>query len=110
MKTLRGSIVCLVVLLSTLPLLRAQDLSKYRHFTLGMSLTNFLERTEQKISNVKTIHGRPALIQRADLVAAECRRDFAQIGQRRTDSLFFLQWRALQDFGDLRSTCNRRTN
>jgi hypothetical protein len=63
MKSLRGSIVCLVVLLSTVPLLRAQDLSKYRHFTLGMSVTKLLERTNEKMSDVKTIHGRPALIQ-----------------------------------------------
>jgi hypothetical protein len=63
LKTLRGSIVCLVVLLSTVSLLRAQDLSKYRHFTLGMSVTKLLERTDEKISDVKTIHGRPALIQ-----------------------------------------------
>jgi len=27
---------------------RAQDLSKYRHFTLGMSLTKVLERTGTK--------------------------------------------------------------
>ena len=63
MKTLRSSILCLVVLLLTSPLLRAQDLSKYRHFTLGMSLTKLLERTEEKITDVKMIHGRPALIQ-----------------------------------------------
>jgi hypothetical protein len=63
MKSLRGSIVCLVVLLSTVSLLRAQDLSKYRHFTLGMSVTKLLERTNEKMSDVKTIHGRPALIQ-----------------------------------------------
>jgi hypothetical protein len=62
MKTLRGSIVCLV-LLSTVSLLCAQDLSKYRRFTLGMSLTKLLERTGEKMSDVKTIHGRPALIQ-----------------------------------------------
>jgi hypothetical protein len=63
MKTLRSSILCLVVLLLLAPLLRAQDLSKYRHFTLGMSLTKLLERTDQKVRDVKMIHGRPALIQ-----------------------------------------------
>jgi hypothetical protein len=67
MKTLRSLILCLVVLLLTAPLLRAQDLSKYRHFTLGMNLTNLLERTEQKMTDVKTIHGRPALIQELPL-------------------------------------------
>src|SRR3979490_2195366 len=63
MKTIRSSILCFVVLLLTAPLLRAQDLSKYRHFTLGMSLTRVLERTDQKMADVKVIHGRPPLVQ-----------------------------------------------
>jgi hypothetical protein len=63
MKMLRSSILCFVVLLLTAPLLSAQDLSKYRHFTLGMSLTRVLERTDEKMADVKVIHGRPALIQ-----------------------------------------------
>src|SRR5467141_3839912 len=63
MKTMRSSILCFVVLLLTAPLLRAQDLSKYRHFTLGMSLTKVLERTGQKMADVKLIHSRPALVQ-----------------------------------------------
>src|SRR5260370_7697338 len=63
MKTMLSSLVCFVVLLPTAPLLRAQDLSKYRHFTLGMSLTRVLERTGQKMADVKLIHGHPALVQ-----------------------------------------------
>jgi len=63
MKTMRSSILCFVVLLLTAPLLRGQDLSKYRHFTFGMSLTRVLERTDQKMADVKVIHGRPPLIQ-----------------------------------------------
>jgi hypothetical protein len=63
MKTMRSSILCLVVSLLLAPLLRAQDLSKYRHFTIGMNLSRALERTEQKMTDVKVIHGRPALIQ-----------------------------------------------
>src|SRR5437588_9706853 len=63
MKTIRSSIICFVVLLFAAPLLRAQDLSKYRHFTLGMSLARVLERTEQKVADMKFAHGRPALIQ-----------------------------------------------
>jgi hypothetical protein len=63
MKTMRSSILCFVVLLLSAPLLRAQDLSKYRHFTLGMSLTKVLERTGQKTADVKLIHGRPAVVQ-----------------------------------------------
>src|SRR5437879_12654037 len=63
MKTMRSSILCFVVLLLAEPLLRAQDLSKYRHFTVGMSMTRVLERTGQKMADVKLIHGRPALVQ-----------------------------------------------
>jgi hypothetical protein len=63
MKTIRCSILCFVVLLLTTPSLRGQDLSKYRHFTFGMSLTRVLERTDQKMADVKVLHGRPALIQ-----------------------------------------------
>ncbi len=63
MKTLHSSILCLVALLLLTPLLRAQDLSKYRHFTVGMSLTKLLERTDQKMTDVKMTHNRPALIQ-----------------------------------------------
>ncbi len=63
MKTLRTSVLCLIVTLLTAPLLRAQDFSKYRHFTLGMSLTRVLERTDQKMADVKVVHGRPALVQ-----------------------------------------------
>jgi hypothetical protein len=63
MKTIRSSILCFVVLLLWAPLLRAQDLSKYRQFTLGMSVTRVLERTGQKMADVKLIHGRPALVQ-----------------------------------------------
>src|SRR5229473_1139565 len=63
MKKMRSSILCFVILLLAAPLLRAQDLSKYRHFTLGMSLARVLERTDQKMADVKLIHGHPALVQ-----------------------------------------------
>jgi hypothetical protein len=63
MKTIRSSILCLVVLLLAAPLLRGQDLSKYRHFALGMSVARVLERTGQKMADAKVLHGRPALIQ-----------------------------------------------
>ena len=63
MKTLRNSILCFIVLLFTSPLLCAQDLSKYRHFTLGMNLARVLDRTDKKMADVKVIYGRPALLQ-----------------------------------------------
>ena len=63
MKKIRVSIFCLVVLLLTAPMLRAQDLSKYRAFSLGTNLATVLRHTEQKLADVKVIHSRPALIQ-----------------------------------------------
>ena len=63
MKMMRSSVLCLAALFLLAPLLRAQDLSKYRHFTIGMSLTRALERIDQKMVDVKVLHGRPALIQ-----------------------------------------------
>jgi hypothetical protein len=63
MKTIRSSILCLAVLLFAAPLLRGQDLSNYRHFTFGMSLTRVLERTDKKLADVKVTNSRPALIQ-----------------------------------------------
>src|SRR5712664_4199957 len=61
MKTIRRSILCFVALLLAAPFLRGQDLSKYRHFTLGMSLTRVLDRTDQKMADVKVMHRHPAL-------------------------------------------------
>jgi hypothetical protein len=63
MKTIRVSIVCLAALLLAAPMLRAQDLSKYRTFSVGTSLVTVLKHTDQKLTDVKVIHGRPALIQ-----------------------------------------------
>jgi len=63
MKTIRNLIFSFVVLLLLAPMLRAQDLSKYRQFTFGMSLTAVLKHTDQRLADVKAVHSRPALIQ-----------------------------------------------
>ena len=63
MKTVRSSILCFVALLLTAPMLRAQDLSKYRTFSLGSSVATVLRHTDQKLADVKVAHSRPALIQ-----------------------------------------------
>jgi hypothetical protein len=63
MKKIRILVFCVVATLLTAPLLLGQDLSTYRHFTLGMSLTTVLKHTDQKMADVKVIHRRPALIQ-----------------------------------------------
>lgn len=63
MKTIRGSILCLGLLLLAAPMLHAQDFSRYRAFTLGMSPATVLTHTAQTVAEVRTTHGSPSLIQ-----------------------------------------------
>jgi hypothetical protein len=63
MKSLRVSVVFLVFMFLAAPFLRAQDLSKYRAFSLGTSLTTVLKHTDQKVEDVKLIRGLPVLLQ-----------------------------------------------
>src|ERR1700752_1646179 len=63
MKTIRSSILCLGALLLMDPVLRAQDFSKYRGFSLGTSVATVLKLSDQKLTDVKTIHAQPMLIQ-----------------------------------------------
>lgn len=63
MKTMRSAVLGFVLLLLAVPIVRAQDLSKYRNFSLGTSLTAVLKRTNQKLVDVKLTNTRPALMQ-----------------------------------------------
>jgi hypothetical protein len=63
MKTMRGAVISLAMLLLFAPLLRAQDLSKYRDFSLGMSLAELSKRIDARPVDVKVVHQRPALIE-----------------------------------------------
>jgi hypothetical protein len=63
MKTIRGLALCLIVMLFMPLLLHAQDLSKYRGFSIGMSPAAVLKQTDMKMADVKTLHSQPALIQ-----------------------------------------------
>ncbi len=65
MKRMRPSIFCFVALLVWAPMLDAQtaDLSKYRDFSIGTSVTVVLNRTGQKPGEVTVISERPASIQ-----------------------------------------------
>jgi hypothetical protein len=63
MKTIRALALCLIVMLFMPLLLHAQDLSKYRGFSFGMSPAAVLKQTDMKIADVKTLHSQPALIQ-----------------------------------------------
>jgi hypothetical protein len=65
MKTLRISIPCLALIFLALvsPILRAQDFSKYRGFSLGSSMAAVLKQTQRNLADVKVIHVRPTLVQ-----------------------------------------------
>jgi hypothetical protein len=62
MKAMRSSILC-GVLLVTAPMLRAQDFSKYRNFSLGTNLTAVLKHTDQRLVDVKATHDGSLLFQ-----------------------------------------------
>ena len=62
-QTIRSSTLCLFVMLLVAPLLCAQDLSRYRSFSYGMSPADVLKQTDMNMADVKTLHGQPALIQ-----------------------------------------------
>ena len=55
MKAMRSSILCGVLLLMV-SMLRAQDFSKYRNFSLGTNLAAVLKHTDQRLVDVKATH------------------------------------------------------
>lgn len=55
MKAIHSSFL-LGVLLLTAPILRAQDFSKYRNFSLGTDLAAVLKHTDQRLADVKATH------------------------------------------------------
>ena len=63
MKTMRSAVLCFVVLLLTAPMLRAQDLSKHRNFSLGTNLPTVLKHTNQRLVDVKATHDGSLLFQ-----------------------------------------------
>jgi hypothetical protein len=63
MKTMRSAVLCFVVLLLTAPMLRAQDFSKYRNFSLGTNLAAVLKHTDQRLVDVKATHDGSLLFQ-----------------------------------------------
>jgi hypothetical protein len=67
MKTImRSLVVCflmiMVILLST-PQVHAQDLSRYRNFSFGMTVADISKQIDQTPANAAVVHERPALIQ-----------------------------------------------
>jgi hypothetical protein len=67
MRTMTRSLVVsflliMVILLST-PQVHAQDLSRYRNFSFGMTVTDLSKQIDQQPANAAVVHERPALIQ-----------------------------------------------
>lgn len=67
MRTMiRSLVVCflvIVVILLSTPQLHAQDLSKYRNFSFGMTVADISKQIDQKPANAAVLHESPALIQ-----------------------------------------------
>src|SRR5437868_2509528 len=63
MKTMRITVLSLIVLLLTVPSIRAQDFSKYRNFSLGTNLAAVLKHTDQRLLDVKATHDGSLLFQ-----------------------------------------------
>jgi len=63
MKIMRSVGISLVMILLSPPLVRGQDLSKYRDFSLGMSLPELSSQIDLRPLQIKLIQKHPAVIQ-----------------------------------------------
>src|SRR5258708_32619807 len=63
MKMMGRGVFCVVVILLSAPLIRGQDLSKYRGFSLGMSLPQLSSQVDLRPLQTKLIQKHPAVIQ-----------------------------------------------
>jgi hypothetical protein len=63
MRMMRSVGISLVMILLSAPLVRGQDLSKYRDFSLGMSLPELSNQVDLRPLQTKVIQKHPALIQ-----------------------------------------------
>src|SRR5256885_16459831 len=63
MKIIRSVGISLVMILLSAPLIRGQDLSKYRGFSLGMSLPELSKQVYLRPLQTKLIQKHPSVIQ-----------------------------------------------
>ena len=63
MKIMRSVGISLAMILLSAPLIRGQDLSKYRDFPFGMSVADLSKQVDLKPLQTKLIHKRPSVIQ-----------------------------------------------
>jgi len=63
MNTIRTAVISLAMVLLSAPLIHAQDLSRYRNFSLGTSLAAISKQIDEKPADASVIHEHPALIE-----------------------------------------------
>ena len=63
MKLIRNIAICVAAILLSVPVVYAQDLSKYRNFSLGTSLADVSKQLKQTPADARVINQSPALIQ-----------------------------------------------
>jgi hypothetical protein len=63
MRSLVVSFLMIVMILLSTPRIHAQDLSRYRNFSFGMTVADLSKQIDQKPANAAVLHERPALIQ-----------------------------------------------
>ncbi|HET8924351.1 MAG TPA: hypothetical protein VFN26_15295 [Candidatus Acidoferrum sp.] len=63
MRMMRRVVFSFVMILLSAPLIRGQDLSKYRNFSLGMSLPQLSSQADLRPLQTKLIQKRPSVIQ-----------------------------------------------
>jgi hypothetical protein len=63
LKTISAVLVALGMILLSTPLIHAQDLARYRNFSLGTSLVNISKQIDEKPADATVVHEHPALIE-----------------------------------------------
>jgi hypothetical protein len=63
MTILSRAVIAFVLLVLSAPLIHGQDLSKYRTFSLGMTLADVSKQIDAEPADVADVHEHPALIQ-----------------------------------------------
>jgi hypothetical protein len=63
MRTVRNALIALALILAAVPVISGQDLSRYRTFALGTSLTALSKQVGQDSRQASVVHQSPAMIQ-----------------------------------------------
>ena len=101
MKIMYKFLICLGLVLFSTPIISGQDLSRYRKFSLGTSLADLSKQVGPYSHETTLAHQRPAVIQEMTFWPLSPSRSRGRIGTGFADFVQLLQWRALQNNGDL---------